>query len=379
MSFLRQLVQSTLRATKRPAGHATAELEVALFGDATGPGARAVAYGGQGLDLANGECLLAAVGTYMQPQGFHHRLAAAITNRRTICGGWSSTKGNLNEVRTTILHDEVTGVDVKKGMLTRSFDVLTMRGPQNLVHLVADLPEIEGFFRGLLQLPLGHRAEPATPMPAPCEGDPIAAHAAVASLWYPDDRAVRLLGALHHAYAAETMDVHTAIDLVGRIVLAHRAICSGPAGWGNGYLSALSADDLGNVLCGALGQPLRHKQPDGATHWLDFPLDPRRDTLSPALKALGIASFVGIGIGFSPSRMLAAEMLRKPPLTAIRCVFADMPGGCAYELYGNGRRLETIEAEMCHGIHQLLVHAAWPVLERRCQFGWQPAYSQMFA
>jgi hypothetical protein len=209
MSFLRQLVQATLRPSKRPASHSDGELEVATFSGAAAAGARAVAYGGQGLDLAGGECVLAAIGSHAEPQGFHHRL-------------------------------------------------------------------------------------------------------------------------------------------------------------GVGFLSPLCADDLGHVLCGALGQPLRYEQPQPGMHWLDFRYDPQRDTLSPALAALGIASFFALGIGFSPGRMIAAEMLRKPPLNVIRFAFADVQGGCAYEIYGNGRRIEPVEAELGHALHQLLVHAAWPVLERRC-------------
>lgn len=379
MSFLRQLVQATLRPSKRPASHSDGELEVAVFGGAAVPGARAVAYGGQGLDLANGECLLAAVGSHIEPQGFHHRLGIAITNRRTIYGGWSSIKGNYNDVRATVMHEEVIGVEVKKSLVSVKFEVLTQRGPQNLVHFFAKVPEAEAFFRGLAQLPFGQRAEPAIAMPTPSAGDPVGAHAALASLWYPDDRAAASITAVHHASETGAIDLHSGADLIGRVVIAHRAMCSGPAGWGNGFLSPMSADDLGNVLVGAFGQPLRHEQPQPGTHWLDFRVDPQRDTLSPALKALGIASFIGLGIGLSPGRMIAAEMLRKPPLNAIRVVFADVPGGCAYEIHGNGRRIEPVEAELGHAIHQLLVHSAWPVLERRCHFGWQPSYAQMFA
>lgn len=379
MSFLRQLVQATLRPSKRPASHGDGELEVAVFANTTVPAARAVAYGGQGLDLANGECVLAAIGSHSEPQGFHHRLGIAITNRRTIYAGWSSIKGNYNDVRTTVMHEEVHGVDVKKSLVSVKFDVLTARGPQNLVHFFAKVPEAEAFFRGLTQIPFGQRAEPPIALPAPSADDPIGAHAALASLWYPDDRAAALVSGLHHALAQGAIDGPTGSDLIGRVLVAHRAMCSGPAGWGNGFLSPLSADDLGHVLCGALGQPIRHEQPQPGTHTLEFRIDPQRDTLSPALKALGIAAFFGLGIGLSPGRMIAAEMMRKPPLNAIRVVFADVPGGCAYEIHGNGRRIEGVEAELGHAIHQLLMHSAWPVLERRCHFGWQPSYAQLFA
>lgn len=262
MSYLRQLVQSTLRPTKRAASMMHPELEVGLFGQASVTGARAVAYGGAGLDLACGECLLAGIGSHQSERGFEHRLAAAITNRRTIVGGWSSVKGVLNDVRAWVMHDEVLGLDAKTGLVSAKFDVHTPRGPVELVHL---------------------------------------------------------------------------------------------------------------------GQPMSYQSPQPGLHWLDFRLDPRRDAIGGALKALGIASFIGLGIGFSPGGMIAAEIMKKQPVHAIRFVYADAPGGCAYEMHANGRRLEHGEAEMAHAIHQLLLHAAWPVLERRCHVGWGQAYAQLFA
>jgi hypothetical protein len=46
-------------------------------------------------------------------------------------------------------------------------------------------------------------------------------------------------------------------------------------------------------------------------------------------------------------------------------------------MYANGARLEHAEAEMAHGIHELLLHSAWPILERRCRVGWQLPYAQL--
>ena len=130
---------------------------------------------------------------------------------------------------------------------------------------------------------------------------------------------------------------------------------------------------------GALGQPLGYGNPQPGVHCLDMRFDPQRDALGPALKALGVASFFALGVGFSPGGMIAAEMVKKQPVNAIRFVYWDVQGGCAYEMYANGRRLEVGEAELAHAIHQLLLHSAWPVLERRCRVGWQPSYPQLFA
>ena len=169
------------------------------------------------------------------------------------------------------------------------------------------------------------------------------------------------------------------MDLVTRLQIAHRSLCSGVAAAGQAFLSPLSADDLGHVLVGAFGQPMGYSNPQPGMHCLDLRIDPNRDTLSPALKALGIASFFALGVGFSPGRMIAADMMKKQPVHAIRVVYYDVQGGCAYELFANGRRLEVGEAEMAHAIHQLLLHSAWPVLQRRCRVGWQTPYQQLFA
>ena len=81
MSHLRQLVHDTLRAQKRPAGMMKGELEVGLFGNAFGPGARAAAYAGCGIDVARGECLLAGIYTHDETRGFEHRLDVPGGNR----------------------------------------------------------------------------------------------------------------------------------------------------------------------------------------------------------------------------------------------------------------------------------------------------------
>jgi hypothetical protein len=379
MSHLRQLVHNTLRATKRPAGMMQGELEVGLFGNAQGPAARAAAYAGCGVDVANGECLLAGIYTYDENRGFEHRLVGAVTTRRTIFGGWSTVKGSLNELRGSVDHDEVIGFEAKTGLVSAKCEVLTVRGPQNFLGLWSRYPEIEVFFRGLLQIPAGHRGEPPTPLAAPTPDDPTGAHAALASLWFPDDRTHALLAATIDAVHRGAVDLGSAVDLVARVQVAHRSMCSGTAAAGHAFLSPLGADDLGHVLAGVLGPPLAYGNPQPGVHCMDLRIDTTRDALSPALRALGIASFFALGVGFSPGRMIAADMMKKPAVNAIRVVYYDVAGGCAYELFANGRRLECGEAELAHALHLLLLHSAWPVLERRCRSGWAMPYAELFA
>jgi hypothetical protein len=379
MSYLRQLVQSTLRAQKKPAGFATEELEIALFGLAAIPAARVAAYSGSGLDVANGECLLAGICTYSSDRGYEHRMVGAVTNRRTLFGGFSTAKGALNDARGSVDHEAVMGVDGKGSLVFTKCDVLTPTGPQNFAPLKGRCPDIEKFFAGLARIPFGQRADPPMPLPTPSPEDPTGAHAALASLWFPDERTHALLASVIAAVNEGALDLASAIDLVRRLQIAHRSTFSGPASYGQSFLSPLSADDLAHVLIGAFGQAMAYGNPQPGVHCLDIRIDPKRDAISPALKALGIASFIGLGIGFSPGGMIAAEMVKKPPVHAIRFVYYDVQGGCAYEMYANGKRLEQGEGEMAHAIHQLLLHSAWPVLERRCRVGWQTPYPQLFA
>jgi hypothetical protein len=282
-------------------------------------------------------------------------------------------------MRGCVEHDAVMGIDAKGSLLAAKFDVLTPHGPQKFAGLYTHFPDIEKFFRGLMQIPFGQRADSPSPLPAPASEDPTGAHAALASLWFSDGRTHALLAETIAAANEGAIDLASAIDLVARVQIAHRSMCSGVAAAGQSFLSPLSADDLGHVLVGAFGQPMAYGSPQPGVHCLDIRIDPNRDTLSPALKALGVASFFALGIGFSPGRMIAADMMKKQPVRAIRFVYYDVQGGCAYEMHANGRRLEAGEAEMAHAIHQLLLHSAWPVLQRRCRVGWQTPYPQLFA
>lgn len=376
---LQRVIQATIRPQRRNVSMTKPALEVAAFSGVGPLASRAVAYAGAGLDLVGGEYPLAAIATYDDQRGFEHRLGVVITTTRTIMGGWSSIKGQLNDVRNVVGHDEIVRVDAKAGMLAQHCDVITTRGPQKFVVPFAYFPEIEGFFRGVLALSPADRRDAGAPLAQPSAADPTAAESAIAGLWCDDTRAAELLRAIAGYAAAGRLAVEHAIDFVGRVTLAHRAAAMGPAAYGTAFLSPLSADDLGNLLVGALGTPLGYATVAQGTHALEFRYDPQRDQLSPALAALGIASFVGLGIGFSPGRMIAAEMMRKPRLDVIRIVYADVAGGCAYEIFGNGRRLELTEGELAHALHQLVIHSALGVLERRVHMGWQVPYAELFS
>lgn len=284
-----------------------------------------------------------------------------------------SSSSRLNDLRGCVWHDEIVGIEAKKAALLTGATLIlhTARGPIDIARLIDPCPEIETFYRALLQIPAGQRGEPGHPPLTASEHDPIGAHAARSGLWYADERTLSLLTTLEQGAADGRLDPATATDLVARVLLAHRSGVCTPAGHGESHMSPLAAVDLGAVLTSLFGAPLGYQSPQPGTHWLDVRIDPSSPQTSAALKALGIASFFALGIGFSPGRMIAAEMMAKPKLGAIRFVYADVAGGCAYEMYAHGRRLEHGEGELAHAIHLALREAAWPVLARRAVVGWQ--------
>ncbi|MEM6992967.1 MAG: hypothetical protein AAF721_20795, partial [Myxococcota bacterium] len=343
-------------------------------------GAQAAALSGCGLDLYGGECVLAAVHGHDNPKGYHHISALAITNRRSIVGGYSSAKSDLNGLGFAVAHDEATGLEFKESLIKSTFNLLTPQGKRTLINVWGYCKDLPAFYKALLAAPMGTRGEGPTAAVTPGPDDPTGALGAAQALWSADEHAHGLLHRIDANVRSGTLSGPDGGDLAARTVLWHRSRLSGPAAYGNAYLSPLGADDFGNVLTQSLGPPAGYQQPQAGMHVLDFRLDPKRDALSPALSALGIASYLGLGIGFSPGAMIAAQMLAKPPLHQLRIVYGDVQGGCSYEMHAHGTTpLHSAEAMTAHGLHQLLIHSAGPILARRAEHGWSRSYAELFA
>ncbi len=376
--MLRQIVQQHFPPRHRPAGMVDTGLTVALGPHAAEIGARATAYAGIGLDLTSGECLLAGVASFESHRGYDQRTATIVTNRRTIFSGWMTAKGELNDVAVGVHHDEVHRVEAKRGALAVKLEVHGPRGVSDLSRLSVEYKGATDFFHALSQIPLGQRAEPPIPLPVAGADDPAGAQAANAGLWYPDARAGVMLHSLDQAAREGRMDGATALDLVHRVQLAHRTMVSGCAGYGHALMSAMSADDLAFCLANFLGPPIGRQMLQGNVAAYDFRYSDNDPQMSRALAAVGVAAYVGLGVGFSPGRMIAAQLMKKDDVRAIRLCVADVPGGCSYELYANNKRLERGEGQLALGIHQGLAHSAYDVLERRCRLGWNVPFAQLF-
>lgn len=379
-SPIRALIAQTLRPIERRAGMIdSSELYLALFHEAGTIGAEAVAGSGVGLDHFAGERVLAAVLLRDTPKGNEHRLACAITDRRTALSGWSSISGPMtfNAKRGSIAHAELTGVDVKDGMLACK---VTLEAPSSTHELPfgAAVKPLGAFFRSLGQIPAAQRVEPSTLFVQANENDPAGARGVAERLWFDDAEAHRMLGRVVELTDTGEMDPGTGQDFTGRVLLAHRTRMGGPGMREGRWLSPLSAQDLGHTLVGIFGNPASHTRPQPGVEMLDFRIDPRRDYLGAAMKALGVASFVGIGFGLSPGKAIARALMKRREVRNLRVLFADLPGCAGYKLSGEGVPLEQIDSRMAQRIHAGLNAAAYAVLGRRTELGWSARYDQLW-
>jgi hypothetical protein len=376
-SPIRSLIASLLGPKKESSGFLDTEFQLQLFDAATPIGAEALAGAGVGLDLHNGERVLAAVLSRETPKGHEHRLAAAITDRRTVLSGWSSTKGGHNNTRGNVLHSDIQRIDTKDSMLSSH---VTLIGSQGKVELT--FPPVTAmlatFYRSMVdQIPPHARIEPNTPLLWPSHQDRVGLSAAGVALWVNDSDAQRMLGTIASSFASGQVNQQVAADFAARVVLAHRARASGPGMVNGQWVSPMCAQDLGMTLARVFGTPTAHTQPQPGWESLDFAVDPSRDPIGTAVSALGVASWAALGVGFAPGKMLAGALLKKQPITQVRVVFGDTGSFCSYLLYYPGGNLEVGDAMMAHQLHQLLIHMSYDVLHRRVQYGWNMPYHEL--
>lgn len=378
-SPLRQLVAAQLRPLENKSSFLDTEFYFNLF-DAAGPlGAEAVAGCGEGLDLHAGERVLAAMLARETPKGYEHRLACAITDRRTVLSGYSSMKGGHNAKRFSLRHDQVMQVESKEGVLSNFVALISPHGKFELTFPDAT-SMLDGFYRTMaMQVPYAGRCEPPTPFLTPSEADPAGAQSAAQALWVQDTQAAGLLALIDQRTKSGEWSTDVGRDLAGRVVLAHRSRCGGPGMHEGGWISPMSAQDFGHTLTSIFGPPTAHQVPQPGTDWLDFYVDPNRDPFGPVLDALGVASYFALGVGFAPGKVIAHALMKKQPVTQLRFMFNEGQGFSRFQIQTPpGVPLERVDAFMAHRAHQALIHSACRVLERRCELGWQVPYEQLF-
>lgn len=276
------------------------------FGSAGAIASEAVARSGFGLDLYSGERVLAALAV-LDSRG---RIAVAVTNHRTIVGGAG--------IAISVRHEEVVGVVVGGGRL----ELRTTVGTRDLTSLLPAGDSLVEFFRALASTPPRERAEPPCPTFTPGGADPTGAHGAMRELWSNDPSAATMLGEIARRSRSGDLDEGAAQDLVGRVVLAHRARCCGAAAFGSSFLSPLPAADFGELALSVLGTPLR--------------------------------------------RMPTTAGVDKMEFANVTVSYREVSGGTSYTLHADGKRLEAHDGDLAHSLHCRLVDGAHEWLARIC-------------
>gem|GEM_PF-3940736 len=376
---LRELVAAHLRPTREESLLLETDFTLALHDQAGPIGAEAVAGCGWGLDHFGGEHVLAAALSRSTPKRYEHRLTLAITDRRTIVNGWSSTKGGLNDIRFCVPHDLITRVEVKDGILANHVKLFV--GGQVYELGFTEITEPLGkLFTALAQLHPQARSAPPIPLPEVSATDPAAARAGAQSLWRQDPPINQAMIHIDQLVSGGQIEAASGYDFVCRLLMAHRSAIAGPGGspaLGQTWLSPMSAQDLGHTLVGIYGPPAHYQVTDGWA-WHQFRIDPNRDYLGAVLSALGVAAFVGLGFGFSPGAAIAHQLLKRDPITSIRVGIRDGSACSMYVVEGPRGKLENSDANMAYRLHQALIHSAYRVLERRCVLGWAVEHAALF-
>ncbi len=376
---IRDLVAAHLRPIQNDSSLMDSEFQLVLSAQACPIAAEAVAHSGVGLDHFNGEYILAAMLQRETPRGYEHRLCGAITDRRLIVGGWSSIIGGYNDTRFSVGHADVAQAEWKATAFQNHLKLTTHQGQLHTVTFPAATKHLGPMYQQMASVPPQLRVTPGAPMPQPSAEDPAGCLAVGGALWREDPRASAMLATVDQQVRAGQLDPAAGYDLAGRVLLLHRSALSGPGGNGHQWLSPLSSGDLVHLMASFLGAPMQLQPLYQGFHSYQFRVDPQRDALGPVLTGLGIAAYVGLGVGFSPGKVIAHQMMQKKPLTEFRLSVGDATGCSMYTLDGPKGRLENGEGMYAHGLHQALIHSAYTVLERRVHYGWQVDYASLFA
>ncbi|HXK17513.1 MAG TPA: hypothetical protein VNG33_06915 [Polyangiaceae bacterium] len=335
-------------------------------GEAAGPIAAEAAIGcSTGLDHFGGEYVLAAV----QDRG-PTRVSLAITDRRTICSGWAKNSGK-GTLRFCIPHAELARVELKQRMLSNHFRLVHSSGSEHKVSMPVVTEQLGRFYSALVEVPASRRVPANSGVPQPTATDPAACRAVTELLAFDDAPVRAILALTGERVHTGQLDATTGYDFACRALLLHRSTVSGPGFNAQQWLSPLCASDLVQVMAHFYGPPY-HQQHSGSWGLFDFRLDNPNSAGagSAVVTALGVASYLTLGVGFSPARVVGRQLAKPPALTGFRLVCSDMPSSTAYALQVRGAGLELSNVPLAVWIHQRANHMAQMVLHRRAAYGW---------
>jgi len=344
------------------------ELTFATFDDARPIGIEAISGSGFGIDLFRGERIVAAILRRETPHGYEHRWVAAITDVRTVVSGWSNVDAatNLNGLRMSIPHSDIYKIVTDDGFLTNRITLTTSIGEYklNVPYLV---PQLDWFYRTLTSYYTPEqRVAPPAPLVEASPDDPAGARTAKAKLWEANAKAGEILDTIASRVARGDLEVTTATDLTGRVVLAARTLSDGPAADGPAWVHALPAGRLADVLLRAFGTPLSDTA-DQTTRYLIFAFQSPGNAFPTAAAALGLIEYETVGVGVGPARLagrsIANALMAKTQVDTLRFSIVDRDGFSEYLVYSQTSPLVDHDSYLMYQLNLLLARSAIPELD----------------
>ena len=273
--------------------------------------------------------------------------------------------GCFGETRYDVRYSQIRELKVETGILTRGVFVTHQDGTKTALTFGSLLQPAGAFFTDVVKLAPDQREPPSRPPCAPSEADPTGAERALARLGVPDDRTALMLRFVRAAFGAGGMPLEIARDFVTRIVLHHRNVHFGRGMTQGRWISAVSMNDLSNLMVQLFGNPLSVSEQPVRTLELASSLKSNAVAKAAVSSAIGLASMAVLGVGWVSTA--------RSPIARFRIMVADTGPFASFRLQGpRGRGLEHESPELAHKIDVRLLEprgrgadaAAGPRLER---------------
>jgi hypothetical protein len=250
---------------------------------------RAVAWGGVGLDLPEGEVPL-ALSTGAQRDEKDFSSFVALTDRRLF--------GRSSAGLVHAPYGGIQGANHEKRMLGSTLQ-LAVQGQWLTAHVAyAHVDAVARFIAGLAHIPPAQRSAGPDPLAGPSPQDPAGVRRALATMRSHDDRARFLYWLVEQGCVRGWLPLDAARDLVARVTLMHRAVTSGRAMQATWWLSVLAPDVLEKLFAAYFQPVLAHRQ-DGPLRTLDVGARGNSGTgAAVASSVVGIASLALLGVGW---------------------------------------------------------------------------------
>ncbi|MEZ4392693.1 MAG: hypothetical protein R3A48_16510 [Polyangiales bacterium] len=266
----------------------------------------------------------------------------------------------------------ITGVSIRKGMLTNTFQLSTTSGAASFECLAEDAitQPIHAFLHGLGSIaPEQRHAGYALTRTA---DDPSAVADAMRALPQPDPRAATILEVVHASVAQGAVSADDGFDLTQRAVRLQRCLRGGHGRSGVMQRSPLAAADLCVAFSQLLGAPV-HQGYEANGVVLDYDLGRSGSVAGTvASNVVGIALLAVVGVGWVSAGSGAPKR--------VRVRVWEGPGGAGFTLHDpSGLPLAKNDAKLAGALLGGLADLSATVLLRRAVTGWGPPLEALLA